>query len=280
MTLDDIEREFWGDQREQPVRVRLARVVKALRPKLELWFFAIDQAVSEKSAQAFADGFIAEIIGEEQATAGAIQPQGEENGFRTGIGGPEGGQEGGPRGMEREGDVPVFGEWLDLYREPPTTFGDLPRGDSDRLPPSHRHEDGGQQVRSVAGVTDRRAGGGLERGHGVSRDEAAGTAPLGNESRIRYPAPAADHPSYTEYLNETMPMKLAPAAEVCTWSHPKPGPIGQLVEYERSTCGNPKWAEGYPKWVDGYFESKCQCGRPIYVDQQDPANAWLMESRA
>jgi hypothetical protein len=34
MNLDDIEREFWGDQREQPTRVRLARVVKALRDEI------------------------------------------------------------------------------------------------------------------------------------------------------------------------------------------------------------------------------------------------------
>lgn len=34
MTLDDIEREFWGDQREQPARVRLARVVRAMKPHL------------------------------------------------------------------------------------------------------------------------------------------------------------------------------------------------------------------------------------------------------
>jgi hypothetical protein len=31
MTIDDLEKVFWGDQREQPTRVRLARVVKALR---------------------------------------------------------------------------------------------------------------------------------------------------------------------------------------------------------------------------------------------------------
>lgn len=31
MNLADLEKTFWGDQREQPTRVRLARVVRALR---------------------------------------------------------------------------------------------------------------------------------------------------------------------------------------------------------------------------------------------------------
>lgn len=35
MTLDDLEKAFWGDQREQPIRVRLARVVRALRDEIE-----------------------------------------------------------------------------------------------------------------------------------------------------------------------------------------------------------------------------------------------------
>ena len=34
MNMDDVEREFWGDQREQPTRVRLARVVRALRDEM------------------------------------------------------------------------------------------------------------------------------------------------------------------------------------------------------------------------------------------------------
>jgi len=34
MTPDEIEAIFWGDQREQPTRVRLARVVRALHDEL------------------------------------------------------------------------------------------------------------------------------------------------------------------------------------------------------------------------------------------------------
>jgi hypothetical protein len=35
MTLDDLEKEFWGDQREQPTRVRLARVIRALQDEMQ-----------------------------------------------------------------------------------------------------------------------------------------------------------------------------------------------------------------------------------------------------
>ena len=154
MNMDDVEREFWGDQREQPTRVRLARVIRSLRDQFDF------------------------------TSRGKNWSEGEVHDFFTEI------------------------------------LGD------------------------------------------------AETAPAAD--------PCAQSPLAKSYEAE---MRAA-ATDVCTWSHPKPGPIGQLVEYERSTCGNPKWASGYPKWVDGYFVNKCQCGRPIYVDLQDPANAWLMESRA
>jgi hypothetical protein len=247
MTLDDLEKVFWGDQREQPTRVRLARVISGLSVHLD----------SQGKSMAAAE-LRAILATSQDAVIGASDQQGDVHGFRTGIGSPESREAGSPRGMEREGNVSLSGERLAVHGQPSAASGNLPGGDSDRLPPSHRHEDSGRPVRAVGGFTVGPDCRGLERGPGVSRDEAAGGG-SGKQSTQMLPTPAAD---------------------VCTWSHPKPGPIGQLVEYERSTCGNPKWAEGYPKWVDGYFENKCQCGRPIYVDLQDPANAWLMESRA
>lgn len=35
MNMDDVEREFWGDQREQPTRVRLARAISRLSVHLD-----------------------------------------------------------------------------------------------------------------------------------------------------------------------------------------------------------------------------------------------------
>lgn len=161
MNMDDVEREFWGDQREQPTRVRLARVIRSLRDQFDF------------------------------TSRGKNWSEGEVHDFFTEILG----------GLDAEG----------------------------------------------------KAAGGFTREDGKAVEAAGDKGPV--------------------YVNSS-------AADVCTWSHPKPGPEGQLVEYKQSTCGNPKWASGYPKWVDGYFVNKCQCGRPIYVDLQDPANAWLMESRA
>lgn len=85
-------------------------------------------------------------------------------------------------------------------------------------------------------------------------------------------APAAGF--FVERTPELDAMFDAPAADVCTWSHPKPGPIGQLVEYERSTCGKPEWLSG------GSRETKCQCGREVYVDYNDPANVMLLRPRS
>ena len=35
MTMDDLEQIFWNDVREQPVQVRLKRVVRALRDDMQ-----------------------------------------------------------------------------------------------------------------------------------------------------------------------------------------------------------------------------------------------------
>ncbi len=47
MNLNDIEAIFWGDQREQPARVRLARVVRALRDYIESYEMDCDVSGSE-----------------------------------------------------------------------------------------------------------------------------------------------------------------------------------------------------------------------------------------
>lgn len=100
------------------------------------------------------------ILGDpEAATAGAIQPQGEvQNGFRRSIEGPEGGAASGAFGLERQGNVPVPGERVEVRSEPPAAEYNSRAGDSRGLPGTHRHEDGGQSVRSVGGVSERPAG--------------------------------------------------------------------------------------------------------------------------
>ncbi len=139
-----------------------------------------------------------EILGDAgTATAGAIQPQGEaQNGFRRSIEGPEGGATSGAFGLERQGNVPVPGERINLHREPPTAAGNIPRRDSDRLPAPHRHEDGRQQVRALVGVTDGPAGRGLgdsslnEKVAGAERVEAPTSAVAQAETPATDPAPA------------------------------------------------------------------------------------------
>lgn len=83
MTLDDLEKEFWGDQREQTTRVRLARVVRAMRG-------VIDQAYSEGRAskvrgdnenvqRRWVDAMINEILGgdAEEAAGGPARKDGK-----------------------------------------------------------------------------------------------------------------------------------------------------------------------------------------------------------
>jgi len=286
MTLDDLEKEFWGDQREQTTRVRLARVVRAMRG-------VIDQAYSEGRAskvrgdnenvqRRWVDAMINEILGgdAEEAAGGPARKDGKA---------VEAAGDKGPVTVNSPAadlvivdDAGNFTEeqWEYLHSsavsaEDLAIFGmSASRMDSEgnvtRIDPADMYK-----VLAAAPITTEDwlslAKGTAFEAH-ASVGETKGfvfteTAPAA--------APAAQSPLAKSYEAEMR--AVAPAADVCTWSHPKPGPIGQLVEYERSTCGNPKWAEGYPKWVDGYFESKCQCGRPIYVDQQDPANAWLFE---
>lgn len=68
MTLDDLEKEFWGGEREQPVRVRLARVVKALRDEIVPERMRISsQTVVHASDLRL---FFREILGEAEAAAG------------------------------------------------------------------------------------------------------------------------------------------------------------------------------------------------------------------
>jgi len=43
-------------------RARTKAIVEALRPRLELYLYTVHQDVTEKSAKAFADGFINEIL--------------------------------------------------------------------------------------------------------------------------------------------------------------------------------------------------------------------------
>ena len=54
-------------------RARVKAIVEALQPKLELYFYAISQDVTEKSARAFADGFVDEILASEGEEALALR---------------------------------------------------------------------------------------------------------------------------------------------------------------------------------------------------------------
>lgn len=72
MTLDDLEKEFWGGEREQPARVRLARVVKALRDEMSANWNAHEDAVE----------LLNEILGgldaEGEAAGGPVRKEGTE----------------------------------------------------------------------------------------------------------------------------------------------------------------------------------------------------------
>ena len=68
MNLADIEKTFWGDQREQPTRVRLARVIRALRDEVRV--IHVDQFSMEKLFDEILAG-----AGEEKV-AGDVNPDG------------------------------------------------------------------------------------------------------------------------------------------------------------------------------------------------------------
>jgi hypothetical protein len=338
MNMDDVEREFWGDQREQPTRVRLARVMKALRE---------EAGPTIRMLEILAAECFPEIneLGQKHFVRVVMESAAEE--INQILGGDAEAAAGGParkdgKAVEAAGDKgPVtvnspaadlvivddagnFTEeqWLSLLKgtelEAHATVGETKGFVFTETAPSAGFFDFEGHLAHQAMWSEATFGPG-ERLNGVSDHIRKELDEVGKAHRGVYrqaewidvvilaldgawrsgmsPRQIIDGIVAKQRKNEgrTWPdwrtadpnkaiehdrAKDAPAADVCTWSHPKPGPIGQLVEYERSTCGNPKWAEGYPKWVDGYFENKCQCGRPIYVDLQDPANAWLMESRA
>lgn len=171
MNLDELEKEFWGDQREQPTRVRLARVVRALRDEIFNRNSRCGWCVTDGALSHVADT-INEILGDAAEEAA-----------------PE---------TEREGSA--------------------------LRPADYRQAEPFDQ----------------------------GTVPPAQGKPTIHPDPAS----------------------VCTWSHPKPGPEGQLIEYERSTCGKPKWRSF--KFTD----TKCQCGREVFVDYNDPANVMLLRPRS
>ena len=72
MTLDDLEKVFWGDQREQPTRVRLARVVKALQDQFD--FTSRGKSWSEGEVH----DFFTETLGgfDAEEAAGDVNPDG------------------------------------------------------------------------------------------------------------------------------------------------------------------------------------------------------------
>ena len=87
-------------------------------------------------------------------------------------------------------------------------------------------------------------------GAGFAVDEAAGGG-SGKQSTQMLPTPAADHPSYTEYMNETVPIKVGPATalDVCEWTFEG----GKLFSAQ---CGGGWWR------IEDY--QKCpSCARPI-----------------
>lgn len=225
-----------------------------------------------------------EILGDAgTATAGAIQPQGEaQNGFRRSIEGPEGGATSGAFGLERQGNVPVPGERINLHREPPTAAGNIPRRDSDRLPAPHRHEDGRQQVRALVGVTDGPAGRGLGdsslnekvAGGPTREDERATDAGFDSlPADVGPSTPAAPAPTVGQRLIKAaheaaaiarvdmQPGRVhAASASVCEWKlSNEVGALGFRWLAEPIACGASLAHEGYAKALN----MRCLCGLPI-----------------
>ena len=84
MTLDDLVALYKKKSWHPNIHIHpdeeagIRAVVEALRPRLKLNFYAISQDVTDKSAAAFADGFIDEILGaaEDQAAGGPTSTDG------------------------------------------------------------------------------------------------------------------------------------------------------------------------------------------------------------
>lgn len=78
MTLDELEKEFWGDQREQPTRVRLARVVRALREEIIPVRMRITRANDTCSRSSLRRYFNEILGGDAEEAAGASTRKDEE----------------------------------------------------------------------------------------------------------------------------------------------------------------------------------------------------------
>lgn len=62
MNLDDLENIFWDDVREQPVKVRLARVVRALRDGI------CDELDGPETQNSLLRSWFGEVLGETEAS--------------------------------------------------------------------------------------------------------------------------------------------------------------------------------------------------------------------
>lgn len=246
MNLADLEKEFWGDQREQPTQVRLARVVKALREEagptirmLEIQAAECFPEINERGQKHFvrvvmesAAEELKEILGDpEDATAGAIQPQGEESDRKTNEFG-EG---------QRAGRVPQGVSQVDRRRD----------GDAGNAEGSSvcfvRHAAEASKSAYVAGRDEagrgRHVGG---EGHhclnekaagGSTREDALDCNPVGARPQDALPDPATD---------------AAPA--VCVW------------ERDREACQMVSACQLRTDCIPHFFIPKgpCpQCGKPI-----------------
>lgn len=232
-------------------RAGIAAVIRALRDEIVPERMRITRA-NDTCTRSSLRRYFNEILGDAgTATAGAIQPQGEaQNGFRRSIEGPKGGAASGAFGLERQEYVPLSGEWLDLYREPPTASGNIPGRDSDRLPAPHRHEDGGQQVRAVVGVADGLAGRRL--GDSSLNEKVAGeSANTVDAQQCQTSTPSSATDLYFEHIrNHYGPPATDPAPAVCEWRD-----IFMTSEY-LAKCG---WRQSN---ID--YRTNCpSCGKPI-----------------
>lgn len=109
MTLDDLEKVFWGDQREQPTRVRLARVVRAMRNSFDMQLpFEVSMTIDEILLS-----FDKILGGDAEAAAGG--PARED--------GPGGVEQAVPAVTPAAGDVC---EWTDMGPEWHTSCGAAP----------------------------------------------------------------------------------------------------------------------------------------------------------
>ena len=275
MNLAELEKEYWGDQREQPTQVRLARVVKALREEagptirmLEIQAAECFPEINERGQKHFvrvvmesAAEELKEILGDpEDATAGAIQPQGEESVRHISK------EASPPETRRRSVAGPIEGPGNSAARDDQRS-GTHPRAVASEDKAGRGRHVGGEGHHCLnekaAGVA-RADELGIEV-TGVGRREAAKQIHEQPEADIYDPSAPATTPAagfFVERTPELDAMFDAPAADpsVCVWHlSNEVGALGFRWLIEPPSCGSDFQHEGYAKALD----MRCFCGKPI-----------------